>query len=113
MNPGSVFVRRYRYLIVTALCLAWALNIGASAAPHIDLNVVKGAARTEVVIVGTDFGSIQGTSNVTFNGTIGAPQSWSDTRIVVGVPEAATTGLVVVTVDGIASNGILFTVSGA
>ena len=51
--------------------------------------------RPQVVIVGAGLGSIQGTSNVTFNGTIGAPQSWSDTRIVVGVPEAATTGLVV------------------
>ncbi|HLQ25409.1 MAG TPA: IPT/TIG domain-containing protein [Acidiferrobacterales bacterium] len=38
------------------------------------------------------------------------PTSWSDTQIVVTVPSGATTGNVVVTVAGTASNGVAFTV---
>src|SRR5260370_23003813 len=37
--------------------------------------------------------------------------SWSDTSIVAPVPSGATTGTVVVTVGGIASNGVSFTVN--
>ena len=38
--------------------------------------------------------------------------SWGDTKIQVRVPEGATTGPVVVTVDGEASSGVAFTVTG-
>jgi hypothetical protein len=47
---------------------------------------------------------------VTFNGTVGAPVSWSSTSILVPVPSGATTGNVVVTVGGVSSNGVPFTV---
>jgi len=47
---------------------------------------------------------------VSFNGTTVTPASWSDTRIVGLVPAGATTGNVVVTVGGVASNGFNFTV---
>src|SRR5213075_955834 len=40
-----------------------------------------------------------------------APTSWSATSIVAPVPTGATTGSVVVTIGGVASNGITFTVS--
>ena len=45
-----------------------------------------------------------------FNGTAGTPTSWSATSIVVPVPSGATTGNVVVTVGGVASNGVSFSV---
>ena len=54
-----------------------------------------------------------GHSTVTFNGTAAAPASWSGTSIVVPVPSGATTGNVVVTVGGEASNGVSFTVTAA
>ena len=47
---------------------------------------------------------------MTFNGTTATPTSWSATSIVVPVPAGATTGNVVVTVGGVASNGQTFTV---
>ena len=53
-----------------------------------------------MTIAGTNFGATQGTSTVTFNGTAGTPTSWSGTSIVVPVPSGATTGNVVVTVEG-------------
>ncbi len=49
---------------------------------------------------------------MTFNGTTATPTSWSATSIVVPVPAGATTGNVVVTVGGVASNGLTFTVTG-
>lgn len=50
---------------------------------------------------------------MTFNGTAAMPTSWSATGIVVNVPAGATSGNVVVTVGGVASNGVTFTVSNA
>jgi chitodextrinase len=63
-----------------------------------------------VTITGTNFGATQGTSTVKFNGTTATPTSWSATSITTQVPAGATTGNVVVTVGGVASNGIGFTV---
>ena len=69
-----------------------------------------GVAGTPITLKGSDFGATQGNSVVTFNGTVGTVQSWSDSVIVVSVPNGASTGNVVVTVSGLASNGQLFTI---
>jgi len=74
------------------------------------LNPASGPVGTSVTITGTNFGSTQGTSTVKFNGTTATPTSWSATSIAVPVPSGATTGNVVVTVGGVASNGVTFTV---
>lgn len=71
-----------------------------------------GLAGTSVTITGSGFGATKSGSTVTFNGTSATASSWSDTQIVASVPEGATTGNVVVTVNGITSNGVAFTVSG-
>jgi hypothetical protein len=72
----------------------------------------SGAVGTAVTVKGTGFGSTQGTSTVTFNGTLATVTSWSATSIGTSAPTGATTGNVVVTVNGVGSNGVLFTVSG-
>src|SRR6266571_2423300 len=83
-------------------------------APSIaSLSPTSGAVGTSVTITGTNFGALQGSSTVTFNGTAAAPTSWSATSIVAPVPTSATTGSVVVTVSGTTSNGMTFTVTGA
>ena len=65
-----------------------------------------------VTITGTNFGSTQGTSTVKFNTTTATTvTSWSATSIVATVPTGATTGNVVVTVSGVASNGMAITIS--
>jgi len=64
-----------------------------------------------VGITGTNFGATQGTSTVTFNGVVAAIVSWSSTSISAVVPSTATTGPVVVTVGGVASNSSTFTIS--
>src|SRR6266403_1879908 len=75
------------------------------------LNPTSGAVGTPVTIAGGNFGTTQGASTVTFNGTVGTPTSWSATSIVVPVPAGATPGNVVVTVGGVASNGMNFVVT--
>jgi IPT/TIG domain-containing protein len=69
------------------------------------LTPASGFIGTSVTVSGSNFGETQGTSTVTFNGvSAGTATSWSDTQIVVVVPGGATTGPVVITVNGAASN---------
>src|SRR5207249_4656888 len=75
------------------------------------LNPTSGLVGTSVTIAGANFGATQGTSSVKFNGTTATATSWSATSIIAPVPTGATTGNVVVTVGGAASNGVSFTVT--
>ena len=70
-----------------------------------------GPVGASVTITGTNFGATQGASTVAFNGAPATPASWSATSIVVSVPAGATTGNVIVTVNGVASAGVSFTVT--
>jgi hypothetical protein len=70
----------------------------------------KGVVGISVTISGANFGSSQGSSTVTFNGTAASIINWSPTSIVARVPTGGSTGDVIVTVGENASNGIAFTV---
>jgi YD repeat-containing protein len=74
------------------------------------LSPQAGPIGTGVTINGSTFGATQGTSTVTFNGVAATPTNWTNTSIVAPVPAGATTGPVIVTVGGIASNGVTFSV---
>jgi RHS repeat-associated protein len=65
----------------------------------------------DVDVIGVNFGASQGASTITFNGVPAVASFWSATSITAAVPSGATTGNVVVTVNGIASNGVAFMVS--
>jgi hypothetical protein len=69
-----------------------------------------GAPGAVNTITGTNFGASQGSSTVTFNGTVATPSSWSNTSIVVAVPQGATTGNITIKVGSQTSNGTPFTV---
>ena len=86
---------------------------GSSAPVISSLSVSSGGVSTPVTIYGTNFGSTQGSSTVTFNGTpaTAAGSGWGPASIGVTVPSGAATGYIVVTVDGMASNGALFTLT--
>jgi IPT/TIG domain len=81
-----------------------------AASPSITgLSPTAGYPGTAVTITGANFGSNPGT--VTFNGTQATVASWSATSIKTGVPQApAGKGVVVVTVGGVTSNAVSFTV---
>jgi|HubBroStandDraft_3_1064219.scaffolds.fasta_scaffold80946_2 hypothetical protein len=87
-------------------------TVSAPTTPTItSLTPNNGGIGIPVTIAGTNFGATQGTSVVTFNGLTATVSSWSPTSIVATVPLMATTGPVVVTVGGIASNSMTFTVT--
>jgi YD repeat-containing protein len=75
------------------------------------ISPISGSSGTPVTITGLNFGATQGTSTVLFNGLSGAPTNWSNTSIVVPVPNGASTGPVTVVVGGGASNGLIFIVA--
>ena len=88
---------------------------GTPAEPPAVASVVQaaGSVGTPVVVNGSYFGTSQGGSAVAFNGVATTPTNWTDTQIFVPVPNGATSGPVVVTVNGTASNGFEFTVAAA
>ncbi|NLI77755.1 MAG: hypothetical protein GX442_15135 [Candidatus Riflebacteria bacterium] len=75
----------------------------------------SGSANTSVTIRGSNFGPLQGTSTVTYDGVTTGVTSWSNTVIVATVPAGALTGgTFVVSVNGFLSNpSTPFTVAGA
>ncbi|HEY4677484.1 MAG TPA: IPT/TIG domain-containing protein, partial [Candidatus Angelobacter sp.] len=89
------------------------LPLGSAAPTITSLTPNAGAIATSVVIAGTNFRTPQGSSTVSFNGVNSTPTAWSATSITAPVPTGATTGSVIVTVGGQASNGSTFTVTPA
>jgi len=85
---------------------------GGGTAPTItSLSKSNGTVGDSITITGTNFGTSQGAITVTFNGTVATVTSSSSTSIATSVPAGAITGYVVVTVSGLDSNGIWFTVN--
>src|SRR5579883_1001148 len=74
----------------------------------IGLSESAGHFGDSVTITGRHFGATEGNSTVKFGGVLAAVTSWADTSIVVTVPLGANSGSVVVTVDGLVSNGMTF-----
>jgi hypothetical protein len=75
------------------------------------LSQTSGPVGTPITITGTNFGATQGNSTVTINSVRASPTSWSTTSVTAPVPSGNTVGSIVVTVGGIASNGIGFTIT--
>ncbi|HKT48102.1 MAG TPA: IPT/TIG domain-containing protein, partial [Candidatus Acidoferrales bacterium] len=103
---------RIRTLLV-CLILLFASRTLAAAPAISSLSPTSGAVGASVTISGSNFGSSHGTSTVKFNGKTATISSWSASTIVAVVPSGATTGNLVVTVSGVASNGKSFTVVAA
>src|SRR2546428_13154023 len=84
----------------------------AALAPSItSLNPTSGLIGTSVTIAGANFGAAQKSGVLGMNVAIAAGRSCRAKSIAVSVPAGATTGNVVVTVGGVASNGVGFTVT--
>jgi len=112
-RPGTIAVSNSANTAPVLVALTGSGTAVPPTTPAItNLSPSSGAAGTAVTITGTNFGGSQGTSTVAFNGTPTTPTSWGANSIVGPVPSGATTGNVVVTVGGAASNGVNFTVQG-
>lgn len=74
----------------------------------------SGSTGALVTISGSNFGASQGTNSmVLFNHTEATPRSWSASSIVAPVPAGATTGNILVNVNGTPSNAVSFTTTPA
>ncbi len=81
---------------------------GIGVAPQIAaISPNYGAPAALINITGTNFGATQG--SVTVGGAPSRVVSWSNTNITIQVPSRATTGNIIVTAGGEASNGAAFT----
>ncbi len=99
-NSGSSILGSTE-LYATTIC-GWGI---ASISP------TSGGIGTSVTITGSGFGATQGSSTVKVNGVTAATvTNWTNAQIIVNVPSGASSGPVVVTVNGVASNGLTFSV---
>lgn len=98
------------YRILTIVFLVFATAAWAQTSPTVSsISPTVGPPSpvgSSVTIKGSNFGTVQGNSSVTFGGITSAPSSWSDGTIVVPVPSSLAAGFadVVVTVNGTSSN---------
>src|SRR5260370_5704363 len=86
--------------------------VSSSTGPTItNLSLAQAAVGGTVTITGTNFGTTQGFSVVTFNGVSAGlcsptPSCWSSSSISIKVPVGATSGNVVMNVNGVYSNRV-------
>ncbi|MGC2334142.1 MAG: IPT/TIG domain-containing protein, partial [Candidatus Acidiferrales bacterium] len=104
-----------RKLFFSFVGLLLLLLCGARAqaqAPTISsISPTSGPVGSVVILSGTNFGTTQGTSTISLNGTNAAATSWSSTTIAVLVPTGASSGTFTVTVGGQNGTSPTFTVT--
>jgi hypothetical protein len=84
----------------------------SNAAPTIfSANPNAAPVASQIQISGSNFGTPQQTSAVLFNSVAASPSSWTNSTIVVPVPQGATTGTLTVQVGGVTSNAVDFAVA--
>jgi hypothetical protein len=70
----------------------------------------SGNVGDRVVITGSNFGDAPDSSTLLFNGTTAVPTLWSEYSITAPVPAGATSGDIVLVVNGLTSNAVSFIV---
>jgi IPT/TIG domain len=115
MRRQSSLSRSWAAFSLGILLSLFAISFASSAfaAPIISAYTPQGGPVGSLVdFVGSGFGATQGSSTVTFNGVPATfINLWTATQIGITIPVGATSGNVVVTVGGVASNSVAFEVS--
>ena len=88
-------------------------SVNASAPVVSALSPTSGPVTRLVTITGNGFSSTAALNQIRFNGVLATTLSATATSLTTQVPSGATTGPVTVTVGGLASNGVTFTVANA
>src|SRR6266436_4852257 len=104
-------IRGLSLTVAFLVVLACAGRTLAQAPTITSISPNSGAVGSSVAITGTNFGSAQGSSTITLNGTTALVANWSNTSIVAVVPANATSGLFSVTVNGQTANSSSFSVT--
>lgn len=88
-------------------------SVNASAPVLSTLSPTSGPVTRVVTITGNGFNTTAGLNQIRFNGVTATTLSATATMLTTQVPTGATTGPVTVTVGGLTSNGVAFTVANA
>ena len=108
-------MRRWRWtaalLLVSSLLFFHCVDAKAQAPTIASISPSSGPVGSAVTISGTNFGSMQGNSTVSLNGTSATVITWTGTTIIVAVPSNASSGSFSVTVGGQAANSSTFTIT--
>jgi YD repeat-containing protein len=92
---------------------ATTFTVNASAPTMTTLSPTSGPVTRMVTITGAGFSSTVGLNQIRFNGVSAPTLSATATSLTAQAPSGATTGLVTVTVGGLTSNEVMFTVGNA
>ncbi|MFA6448281.1 MAG: DUF2341 domain-containing protein, partial [bacterium] len=107
IGGGTLYFNAYLNSDGSQKILLDAVDVEYVSPPTPDITLLSpnnGVTDTQVVITGTDFGTSQGASTVTFNGiAAGSAISWSNTSITINAPLNVSTGYVIVTVRNVQS----------
>src|SRR5580704_7826234 len=97
--------------IVFLIFLCAACTHAQSSPTITSVSPTTGGAGTVIEVYGSNFGGSQGSSTVTINGTsLGTSSYWTQGRVQFTLPSGLSSGNLVATVGGTASNGISFTI---
>jgi len=108
---GGISVRTRTLIAVILFIFTTAGRTLAQGPAITSISPNSGPVGASVLISGSHFGSAQGSSTVTLNGTTALVASWSDSSVVAVVPANATSGLFAVTVGGQTANSSSFSVT--
>ncbi len=105
--------RNWKQILTLAVALIFLCcgRVHAQAPTITNISPTSGPVGSPVTITGTNFGTPQGSSTISLNGTNAVAASWSDTSIIAVVPSGATSGTFAVTVNGQGANSSTFTVT--
>jgi len=108
-SPGAATVT----VTTTTGSATTSFSVNASAPVLSALSPTSGPVTRLVTITGNGFSSTASLNQIRFNGILATTLSATATTLTAQVPSGATTGPVTVTVGGLASNGVTFTVANA
>jgi RHS repeat-associated protein len=108
MRPNN-----WKQILIFTFALLFCLcgRVEAQAPTITSMSPTSGPVGGPVTITGTNFGSPQGTSTVSLNGTNAVATSWSNTSITAVVPSGAASGTFSVTVNSQGAHSSSFTIT--
>jgi RHS repeat-associated protein len=98
-------------MLAVSLLLFCCGRVYAQAPTITSISPTSGPIGVPVTITGTNFGTSQGSSTVSLNGTNAVATAWSNTSITAIVPSGATSGTFAVTVNSQGVNSTTFTIT--
>ena len=105
--------RNWKKLLILTLALVFFSSgtVHAQAPTITGMTPTSGAVGMAVILTGTNFGALQGSSTVSLNGTSAVVTNWSTTSLTAIVPTGATSGTFSVTVSSQTAQSSSFTVT--